>query len=188
MTNSASKQIASEIDNEDFKSTERNVDLVEFSNKIGEDIKKEELKVFPTNISILPSQITIKSQPKKEISEYQLSQLQITKDGLLGSNYSLINEYSARIVEINALCVIAECLVDPENKTIETRKFDQSLFKGLDDLKQGRLIFIQILQGHLEQVIRIQGETNGRILKSDFEINTPENILKGFDFKRLNKK
>ena len=118
----------------------------------------------------------------------QLSELTINSDGIAPKKrYSLLNEYASRIIEINDYEVIAECITDIEEKVIETRHYSIGLFKGLPDLKQGRLFFIQILQGDLERVIKIIGESNNRIKDEDFDLQIPENILKGIDFSTFNK-
>lgn len=120
-------------------------------------------------------------------SNNEYSKIEINSEGIVNKRYSLLNEFASRVIEINQTEVVVEMITDIEHKLIETRHFNKGLFEGLIDLRQGRLIIIQILQGHLEQVIKILSDVNDRVSQSDFDFQTPENILDGLDFSEFNK-
>jgi predicted KAP-like P-loop ATPase len=120
-------------------------------------------------------------------SNNELSKIEINSDGIVNKRYSLLNEFASRVIEINQSEVVVEMITDIEHKLIETRHFNKGLFEGLADLRQGRLIIIQILQGHLEQIIKIMSDVNDRVSQNDFDFQTPENILDGLDFSEFNK-
>ncbi len=145
---------------------------------ISKDDNKEVIEGLPTNYLF----------EKTDSADFnKLSDIEVTPSGIKSNTKILLNEFSSRIIEINSIEVIVECIVDTENITIETRRFNKLLFEGLKNLVQGRLIIIQFLQGRLEQTIKIIGDVDGRVNENDFNLNTPEKILREIDFSKFNK-
>lgn len=92
---------------------------------------------------------------------------------------------SARIIEVNEQNVLLECLIDKRIRQYQERRFNIDLFDGIAEIKQGKLIMLQVYQKPQHFMIKIvDGE--GMIPKSDFQNNDVfEKVRKSSIFKEI---
>lgn len=69
--------------------------------------------------------------------------MQRGKETLLNDHWEINENIQARILSIDANKVYAECVVDPVNNLIQTRKFPFDLFRKLPHIKEGKPVLIQ---------------------------------------------
>ena len=88
--------------------------------------------ILTSNFDYLLSSNLLGKQTKEiDAKEIELSNLQITGDGIISDKWDKIENIESRIIEVSDQDVILECLVDYENKTFENRIFPKNLIEGI---------------------------------------------------------
>ena len=81
--------------------------------------------------NLLSSNLLGKQTKTSEPEDIELSNLQITGDGIISDKWDKIENIESRIIEVSEEGVILECFVDYENKTFENRSFPKGLIEGI---------------------------------------------------------
>ncbi len=84
--------------------------------------------------------------PSKKSPELEddLSDYTITGDGFISENWSSTFTIPSNIIEVNNEFVILECLIDYQNKILETRRFKRTLLDGKCRLFPNHIIILKI--------------------------------------------
>lgn len=96
----------------------------------------------------------------------RISDITITTDGIVSSNWINVGNLSGKILSISDDNVIVDCLIDSFPKRYQKRSIKKSLFKGIP-LELGRLIMIRVFENPPESKFILE-DGNGRVPETDF--------------------
>lgn len=122
---------------------------------------------------------------KTELKEIERKEKEVAhfSDKVIISNWKIVENISARIIEYYDNTVVLECLIDKDNWIYEEREFQSSLFHGYE-IKIGNLFLLRIFERQNEIKIQIHNDPGLTLLEDFPKISFVESFQNSRLFKK----